>query len=701
MIKLSLILIALFGISFSQNITYTSPIQNSEFARPNQTIIIRFDDVAPKNIEATLAGTLSGELQSEVIYTSNPNVINIRADKSFKINESVNCNINLPNGNFNLNFQVAKYVLNDSQTLIPDDLKDNYNKNNYSHLLSTQEFKIPDIKVETYGEQAKGYYYVTPSKFFNPANQKFPNTEQARAIIDNYGTVVYWEPTIADDGTFFNAMDFKLLDGNKFGYFALFGDDHFLLDSKMNFIDTTKMNQSQDYYLTIDIHDFTILENGNYGIMSYPRIFMDLTNSTTWGNDEVVVQGSIVQEIDEDNNLIFEWNGYEHVDVSEIPLQFLENYDNSTTFLDLIHMNSFEFDTDTSLVFSQRNLNEVCKINKNTGDYFWRIANAQHSDYEIISDLENVNPLFETQHDARMMDETSFTIFDNGPHLGYSRGCTYFIDYDKKTATLIREFNEFDENKFNNYGQIMGNMQTLDNGNKVVGWGSGGYVTEFDSLANLVAFVDYNGYGYRSFKFDFMPEVFSTNIENLDFSYNIDNTTLSRTFSVTNLLDEEVQFNGSNLNTENFRLNYNLPVTLLPGDTIVMEVEFLPYADGSFSDVLTVFFDEPRRRLSFQVDLKAEIDIFASVDEKSFSNMLNIAPNPVSDQLTIFTNDNINGEYSLEVIDNTGNSLVNEKVQISNGKLSFSLADKSLHSGFYVVKLSNDKDYFVSKFIKN
>ena len=87
--------------------------------------------------------------------------------------------------------------------------------------------------------------------------------------------------------------------------------------------------------------------------------------------------------------------------------------------------------------------------------------------------------VFAWQHDARHQGHNRITIFDDGaqPQVEpQSRGLVIELDRKTARARLVRKY-VHRPNRI--VSRFMGNMQALDNGNVMIGWGSEPYFTEF------------------------------------------------------------------------------------------------------------------------------------------------------------------------------------------------------------------------------
>ena len=110
--------------------------------------------------------------------------------------------------------------------------------------------------------------------------------------------------------------------------------------------------------------------------------------------------------------------------------------------------------------------------------------------------------MFAWQHDARHQGHNRITIFDDGamPQVEpQSRGLVIDLDQKSGTARLVRKY-VHRPNRI--VSRFMGNMQALDNGNVMIGWGSEPYFTEFGPNGEVALDVHLpkGGMNYRAFR---------------------------------------------------------------------------------------------------------------------------------------------------------------------------------------------------------
>jgi len=236
------------------------------------------------------------------------------------------------------------------------------------------------------------------------------------------------------------------------------------------------------------------------------------------------VTGLVIQELDPSKNVIFEWRSWDH-------FSFFDSTSSLTDQnIDLIHGNSLALSNDGNLLLSSRNLNEVTKINLQTGDIIWRLGGKANMFVFVSSQT------FAYQHDVRQLSNGDITVFNNQgtqQNPAPSDGIEYKIDEINKTVTQVWGFTHTPPV----FTTFMGNVQRLADGNTVLGWGApsqaNGYsfisMTEVDpdnqTIFELVFDQPYDS--YRAFRFPWQG--FPSTPPTL--AYQLDGTTLTLGYS--------------------------------------------------------------------------------------------------------------------------------------------------------------------------
>ena len=228
-------------------------------------------------------------------------------------------------------------------------------------------------------------------------------------------------------------FDFKINDNHHLTYFDRSSKGWFVMDSLQQVIDSVYCLNGY----VADNHDFMALPNGNYVLFAYDEQPYPMDTIVEGGNPNAIVEGVIIQELDSDHNLIFEWSSWDHFDVFEHP-----NYEPWTQEeFNFIHTNSIDIDFDGNFVISNRNMDEITKIHRITGEIIWRWGGAMN-EFDFINDYP-----FTHQHTLRCLGENKYLLYDNGnlsseftgmPN--YSRAVEYELDTILMTCTQTWEY---------------------------------------------------------------------------------------------------------------------------------------------------------------------------------------------------------------------------------------------------------------------
>ena len=278
-----------------------------------------------------------------------------------------------------------------------------------------------------------------------------------------------------------------------------------IADTSFNSVDTLRCGNG---YGT-NGHDGLLLANGHSIMMANDPEPIDMSQIVSNGNPNAIVDGLVVQELDSDKTVLFQWRSWDYLNITA------SYFDLTQQKIDLIHANSLALDNDGNILVSLRHLSAIIKINRETGNVDW-ILGGKLNQFTFINEHESNSPTyFSYQHDINMLPNGNITLFDNGTqHLPqYSRGVEYKLDETNKTATLVWEYRQIPDI----YADAMGSVQVLPNGNKVIGWGvasgKGAPVyTEVhpDNSLALELFLSPGQFCYRAYKYPWVsqtPEV--------------------------------------------------------------------------------------------------------------------------------------------------------------------------------------------------
>lgn len=173
------------------------------------------------------------------------------------------------------------------------------------------------------------------------------------------------------------------------------------------------------------------------------------------------------QEIDTYGKIIWEWNSEDHLK----PTNSLQDWH---------HWNSSWWDSNTNrIIVSFRHEDAVLAINYPSGNIAWQFGGNPLGNHPMIK-INSGTP-FCKQHDAKILASNYLILFDNGCG-DYSRAVEYQLDLQQFIANQMFEIR-------GPKAVAMGSYEILQNGNKLIGWGSAtgefsGFPAQTDILAS-------------------------------------------------------------------------------------------------------------------------------------------------------------------------------------------------------------------------
>lgn len=248
----------------------------------------------------------------------------------------------------------------------------------------------------------------------------------------------------------------------------------------------TRTYKTQNGFET-DNHALKVLPNGHYlilGARTQPGV--DMTRYLTNGNPNTGVLCTTLQEFTPENELILQLRPWDLFDIRDVD-PAIQSPTNAT--IGFPHMNAIDVDADNHLILSSRNLSEITKINRDTGEIIWRLGGAR-STFTFVNDPLNG---FRSQHAVSALGNNHYLLFDNGNgHIPpVSRAVEYFLDTNNLTATLVWQY----RNTPDYHTPYMGNAQRLPNGNTLVNFVS----------ADHPKVIEVNPAGQKTFEMFLLP----------------------------------------------------------------------------------------------------------------------------------------------------------------------------------------------------
>lgn len=301
--------------------------------------------------------------------------------------------------------------------------------------------------------------------WFRPlSSPNLMNTDFRVQTYKNKPVLTFWQGTLATPPAYTNAP----------GGSSEPGSCYYIFDNTYALIRTVSAQNG----FTSDIHEFLLTPYNTALLLSTKVVPMDLT--PYGGPQDGFIQDFAVQEIDLDTNkLIFFWDALDHIPLSD-SYEPISNIALSGNIWDVYHLNSIGLTDDINdIIVSSRSTWTIYRINKPTKNIVWQLG-GQNSSFTIASGGE-----FSWQHDARFLPNNLISLFDDnsdgsGPSTTSSHGLILQLDLNAMTASVYRTY--FHDPNITVSSQ--GNVQSLDNGNKFVGWGQSQYYSEFADAGN-------------------------------------------------------------------------------------------------------------------------------------------------------------------------------------------------------------------------
>ncbi|MGP0100279.1 MAG: arylsulfotransferase family protein [Solirubrobacteraceae bacterium] len=244
--------------------------------------------------------------------------------------------------------------------------------------------------------------------------------------------------------------------------------------------------------LRADLHDFQIAPHDIAYITAFNPIRCD-TSPLKGARDGAIVDTAI-QEIDMKTGLVrWEWHSLDHIGASESETEALT----TATPWDWFHLNSIDPEPDGNIFISARSTWAGYQLEGGTGKILWRLGGLESS--------FKMGPGTETawQHDGRVLPDGEVTFFDDGsnpPIHSQSRAVRIALDFKTHEARLVAAYTHTNPPLL---AASQGNMQTLADGNTVVGYGGVPAISEYDKDGALLfdANLPFDMAYYRAFRF--------------------------------------------------------------------------------------------------------------------------------------------------------------------------------------------------------
>ena len=244
--------------------------------------------------------------------------------------------------------------------------------------------------------------------------------------------------------------------------------------------------------LKADLHDFQLAPHDIAYITAYNPIRCDL--APIKGAPDGAILDTAIQEIDMRTGLVrWEWHSLDHIGASESEVQAPTD----ATPWDYFHLNSIDPEPDGNLLIAARSTWAGYQLQGGTGKVLWRLGGTKSS-FKMGPGTEMA-----WQHDGRVLPNGDVTFFDDGsnpPIHHQSRAVRIKLDFKARQAHLASVYTHANPPLL---AASQGNMQTLADGNTLVGYGGVPAISEYANDGSLLfdAHQPFDMSFYRAFRF--------------------------------------------------------------------------------------------------------------------------------------------------------------------------------------------------------
>ncbi|MDX1739832.1 MAG: aryl-sulfate sulfotransferase, partial [Rhodothermales bacterium] len=483
---------------------YVSPVPGSDHNARQSTIILRpggpIDAGTLARSTVSVVGSRSGEVRGRLMSSTDGRTAIFAPDEPFAAGESVNVTVSgggLPNTRFYFSISPLERLPN-PYDLMPDLRPERARSVSKDATTDPIPDDFPPMQIEVHDSTAIGEGYV-----FLAVASEFEGVGYYLMMLNNDGTP-FFARALEDD----YAYDFKMQPNGMLSYAHFFEHHsytgggnvvHKILDNSFALVDSVTMGNGY----VAESHDFQMLPNGHYLLFGYYLTPVDMSQYVAGGQPDALVSGGVLQELDADKNVVFQWRSWDYFD--------FETWSYNRRFatrsiVSEFHLNTVNLDDDGHIFLATPTT--TFKINRQTGDVIWILGgNLNEFSFVGVDSTDGVGMV--GGHMFHRLPNGNVLLYDNGNRQGTrtSRVNEFALDEEARTAELIWTY--VPDTMIS--GWHRGNAQRLPNGNTLIGWGgSSGLpspaVTEVNAAGEKVyelSFVPPDIESYRAFRFPF------------------------------------------------------------------------------------------------------------------------------------------------------------------------------------------------------
>jgi hypothetical protein len=525
-LKLSVaLLVVVPSLCAAQTVVYVSPVPGSTLVSSKSNIIVRMKEPVKSSrvgdpLLFSVRGSASGEHTGSTILSDDQETIIFQPGSVFAPGEVVSVVVKyqgLAHGGsattpMAFSFTVSPLSGSDQQRLAKEaasvSARTDAPANSSipyppTRLAKTQNDSLPsdffNMVVVRDNNPAPGDIFLATFKLAVSADgvhaSLVPSDDQYLLILSNNGSARFARKTAK------LATDFKVQPNGTLTYFDSGAGVFFELDSNYVLVDSFKCGNG---YQT-DNHELLLLPNGHAFLLGLDPQYVDMSRYVPGGYSFATVIGNVIQELDQDKNVIFQWRTFDHFQVTDATHEDLLAHT-----IDYVHANGIDIDTDGNILLSSRHLDEITKISRQTGDVIWRWGGINNQ-FTFADD-----PIgFSHQHSIRRSPTGTLMLYDDGDFHSprFSRAVEYSMDEHSKSVSLAWQFRHSPDV----YAAAMGSVQRLPNGNTFIGWGTTSpAVTEVrpDGTVAYELQLPDSVMSYRAFRFPWKSTAVVTTVQN-------------------------------------------------------------------------------------------------------------------------------------------------------------------------------------------
>ena len=172
-----------------------------------------------------------------------------------------------------------------------------------------------------------------------------------------------------------------------------------------------------EYFVPYPHHEFSILENGDFLIMSNVVKPYALGE----GSKSVDIWGDGFYVCDREGNVRFSWDCFSELNPVEVDYINAEKVAN-----DYVHANSVVMDSEGDFYVTLNRINELWKISGKTFDVLYRVGT--HGNVALDADSASYGFPSGGLHAATVIGPDRILCYDNGKQLGYSRALLFEVN---------------------------------------------------------------------------------------------------------------------------------------------------------------------------------------------------------------------------------------------------------------------------------